>query len=219
MPKFAVVMVTQGTRDTQAAAEASVRSQLPAGVDFHVIVDATSNDNLTGWNERIWEARLLADFVAFVDDDDLVENDSIAVLQRCVNETGADLAFTCERITTVYGRKHNLVDRMPHTTPTYANIAEQSMATHHLAFFRTALVGQEVMDAHKATGAPIDWLMRAAVASKGRAVHVPIVGYNWIRYPQGERKRTPAQAYLAGGKIALKWMAGKANARAEVWNP
>jgi hypothetical protein len=216
MPTFAVVMVTQGNRPTQAAAEASVHRQLPAGIDFHVLLDKTTDGTLAGWNDLIWKSRDLADFVAFVDDDDLVENDSIAILQQCILSTHADVAFTCERVAHADGR--TIADRMPRQTPTYGDIAMYPMASHHLAFLRTAHVAPEALVMHANTGAPVDWTMRAWVATHGRAMHVPIVGYTWLKY-DGKEPGVPRSAYQAAGLEMVKWAGARAVERVEVWNP
>jgi hypothetical protein len=173
MSTLAVITITQGHRpELLAGAVASIADQGHAA-NHHIITAPTIAD----WQRETWNAQILADYICFVDDDDVICNDSI---NRCVAALDANrnvgLVFTYEDLVSIDG---SLLGEGYRNNITLMDVASAPTACHHLSMFRSSLVDQEVMNVCKETGAPIDWLMRAYVALKHNCIQLPFVGYKW----------------------------------------
>jgi hypothetical protein len=185
MSELAVVTMTNGRRpEWLALCVDSVRRNLPPGA-VHVIVDCPS---LAEFAKTKLSTLKLAKYIAFVDDDDLVINDSIRRCLEAVKEEKVAVAFTDEVTVDVNGK---VTDPQPlRRGLRYTDVVLSVRTIHHLAVLETARVHHQVpqlvrnMDALSG----LDWLMVASAALQGSAVHVPIQGYQWRIHPQNQHQ-------------------------------
>lgn len=148
---------------------------------FCSIAEATDARHLV-WHcepEQYVERRMrgseAADFVAFVDDDDLLHPGALEACIDALEATGAGIAFTHEQRIDERGAPMgvnlgatNLMDIAMHPT-----------MLHHLAVMRGGLVADHVADTATRIGSGIDWLMKAWIAKEYGVVKVPMIGYSW----------------------------------------
>lgn len=131
-----------------------------------------------------------APFVCFVDDDDIVVNDSIRLTYAALEAyPEAGVAFTSEVMIDEAGHvlRHN------NNPVTYQDVANMPTAIHGLAMIRTRCVNPEAAAFARAYGAGIDWLTVASAALEHGAIHVPIIGYHWRRHEQSHSMRCRTQ--------------------------
>ena len=159
---------------TRLACE-SVRAALPDGA-VHYILDGSSD-----WQRHKFESLNLAQYVAWVDDDDEVSQDAIRLCVEALERHGTGLAFTSEGWMDEDGRKQDARVR----PVSVWDACSHPGAIHHLAVFRRGAVDEEALQAALQFGVGIDWLARARAMCLHGAVQVPIVGYWWRRHSAG----------------------------------
>lgn len=175
MKKLAVVTLTRNARpEWFELCKASVLQALPLEAE-HIVVQCPSYEDV---EVARWEALKLAEYIAFVDDDDLVINDSINKLLKAIEQTGCGVAFTDEQRVDANGKPHD-ANRPVRSRVTYMDIATGVLGCHHLAVVRTSAVPPEAWIEAQKIGAGIDWLINATAALTHGAVRVPIYGYQW----------------------------------------
>lgn len=165
----------------------SVRANMPAGGLHHVIVDTGDMAQMR------WDACQLDEFVAFVDDDDLVVNDAIAKCIDALQRTGAGVAFTDQLYIDVAGNPLAIDDRPIR----YRDVMMTPQAIHHLAVMRRSALDPLVLEMANEIGWGIDWLLKSYAALRHGAVHVPIVGYHWRQHRDQESVLKRAQFHQA----------------------
>jgi len=186
----------------------------------HIVVDCHLKSDWLGLRLKVLE---FDQFVAFVDDEDIVMNNSLALCLRALEETGCGVAFTRQRLMSVDGMMGRVHGDLP---ATHADIVRMPQGIHHLAVMRReALDMDQLHDVAKtlAHGAGIDWAIRANAAAHGGAVHVPIVGYGWRSHPgQWHHAREWAQAFQIGlpslRETMLSWFKNPSD-RIATWQP
>lgn len=150
----------------------SVLAGLPSGAD-HRIIPCYSN-----FEQARYDAALLNEFVAFVDDDDYIDPRALQLCLDALNETGAGLAVTNEVIVNIEGR-----ELFPNrAAKTYAGIGIHPRTAHHLSVMRRSCIDEGVLELSSKFNLGTDWLLRANAALVGGAIHVPIDGYFWTRH-------------------------------------
>ncbi len=177
----------------------SVRTRLPQGA-CHIV--AAGDD----FQRARWDAYRSAEFVACVDHDDRLTGDSLRWCLDALAETGAGVAFTQEAQIAPDGNPLHV----KHRRPRRIDVAMHPRPLHHLAVIRSSCIGDAVWDLAQEAGIGIDWLVRAWVALKHGAVHVPHVGYEWRRH-RGQASALWAQRYETAipalRRTTLSWMA------------
>lgn len=126
-----------------------------------------------------------ADYVAWVDDDDRVLPGALAKCVEALEATGAAMAFTDE------ARIDGNGDRVgqPYLKPrTRRDLAMHPRSVHHLTVFRVDALDPIVRTQAKRIGIGTCWLIRAHAGLIHKAVHVPIVGYEWRQHPGQDTK-------------------------------
>ncbi len=215
MQKYAVVTITNNkvSEPIMQSAMDSIKANLPPGT-AHIVLNDTTNTpgDHTKYYQLLLESLQVAEYICYVDDDDLVVNNSIAILQQAIEATGADMAFTDE-----IPRNINVDAPIPKTLPTpsapsVGTILGGPLGAHHLCMFRTAAVDvSAVTAAVSQIAAPYDWVFRAWIAAHGKIVHVPIVGYVWRQRPGQRASHTIRERGLTAAfsfNIASKWKQG-----------
>ena len=189
-----VVTHTAGDRpDLLERAKASV----PAWAKHEVIeVHGSHRD----WAQARLEALKLNEYVAFLDDDDVLNGQA---LKSCLDALeGQALAFTDEEQITMRGEVLAVSNR---SKVWYEHLVLSPRTIHHLAVIRGEVVKglEPVLD--RTAGIGVDWLIRVAAAEHG-AKYVPEVGYKWTRH-RGQMCETHApsnEQYLELRKAMLK---------------
>jgi len=198
---------------------ASIAKQRFEGLQ-HVVVDCHLKSDWLGLRLKVLD---LDNFVAFVDDEDIVMNDSLALCLRALEQTGCGVAFTRQRLMSADGEIGHVYGMPP---PTLADIVRMPQGIHHLAVMRRDAIdmGQlrEVAQ-HLPHGAGIDWAIRANAAALGGAVHVPIDGYGWRRHPgQWHHSKEWKEAFQSGlprlRETMLSWFKSPGD-RIATWHP
>ncbi len=189
MGKLAVVTHTRHIRP-QWLAECveSVRRTLPEYARHHVL------DGRVEFIAARWDALQMAEFVAFVDDDDrLTETSALDMCMRALQATGAGMAFTLEEQIDETGR---VVAPAPPHAPRLdlRDIGKGPRVAHHLCVIRREALSDKVIEAARRFGTGIEWFAKAHAAAVGGAVQVPVVGYQWRQHPRSLSKQ-PYEAH------------------------
>ncbi len=161
----------------------SVEASLPLGA-YHDVVVCANN-----WAEARLTAAQSEEFVAFVDDDDIV---TPGALQSCLSAliaTGAGIAATYEYAVAPDGR---LLQKLE-DPKLYENVAVSPLTVHHLCVIRSAAVDPRALTLHNNFGIGIDWFINAGAALTHSAVCVPMVGYHWTRHKDSMSAETRKQ--------------------------
>lgn len=199
---LAVSTVTSNRRpDWLRECVRSVEENLPAGAT-HSIVDGSVDFQRTKW-----ETAQAGEYFAWVDDDDLVCNDALALCVRALEQTGAAVAFTFEQKMDAVGRD---LAPAPRTRVDKTDVAMHPRSIHHLAVMRREALDPCVLEHAKEFGLGIDWLCRAWCALRHGAVQVPVVGYRWRQHNDNPLHRAEGERYRcampAMQKLLLSWM-------------
>lgn len=204
--KLAIITLTSGDRTTYLAdCLNSVRAGMPGGSTHQVTVCRGGDFQRTRWGTTF---NAPAEYVAWVDDDDLVTRDALSRCIKALDDTGAGLAFTDEgRIDSIGKEFGNIKARKV----TSRDLAMHPRTAHHLAVVRRSCLAPVVLEKAQSIGIGIDWLMRAYAGLVHGAVHVPMVGYLW-RDHAGQESKTQAwdrkylEAMPALRELTRRWM-------------
>jgi hypothetical protein len=172
MTKLVVVTHTRRTSKWLQDCINSVQADLPEDARHAIIYcDDFESSRLAALN--------LAEYIAFVDDDDLVYPGALRLCLQALEATGAGVAFTDQEVIDASGKTTHVDTRKV----SKMHIVSSPMAIHHLAVIRTSAVSAEVHDISKKLGVGVDWMIKASAALQHGAVHVPIIGYKWRLHP------------------------------------
>jgi hypothetical protein len=141
------------------------------------------------WEEVIFEMRNDAEFVAYVDADDIVYNTAIKDTFLALERSTAGLAFTKEQL---IDRSGQFIIHRPYARVVQDILSQPSMC-HHLAAMRRGSIDEEPLRVYrkyanfseKNRGCPLDWLMRARAAITHGFVFVDQVGYGYRQNKNG----------------------------------
>lgn len=190
-------------RDTSRCI-ASVRAAL-TGACKHVVIPLVTDNN--GFMQARYDALKLGDVIAFVDDDDTITPDALALCLDALNKYPVGVAFTDCTIVCADGQ-----ERRAAPCQGYGDIASRPSALHHLVAIRTSAVTPRALALAQQYGCGIEWIMKAEAALTQGAVHIPKVGYHYVRNlptPQRSRSDAISQAYRAGigpiGEVLKGW--------------
>lgn len=150
-----------------------------------------------------------SEYIAWVDDDDMVLPGALQACMDALDATGAGAAFTAEDQLDANGRRIRLPIRRVNTR----DIAMTPQAMHHLSMVRVSALHPDTMAHADRIGIGIDWLMRAGAALTRGAVQVPMTGYLWRRHDAQESSRTAwetayQQAMPALREVTTLWGGG-----------
>jgi hypothetical protein len=195
----------------------SVRKQYFDGL-HQAIVHSDAGD--PGWQLDRWHALHLDEFVAFVDDDDIVMNDALRLCLRALQETSAGIAFTRQCNINANGERVIAPDAW-HATR-LADVARNPCAIHGLAVIRRSALDSVVIEEARRLGIGIDWLCKAYAAATSGAVHVPITGYGWRRHAGQQTAQPTWQAQFNGRAAEISdvisgWIDGLEDEPIRVW--
>lgn len=169
---------------------ASVRASLPRGAR-HVELECPDYSHL----ERLrYESLSLADWVVWVDADDVVPNDAIRRCWEVARVAEEGCVFTDEEYVNWDGE--HLGGNLGRTV-SYRDLTTTPQAIHHLCMFRTADVDPKAWDVCRTLGCGygIEWMVKATAALRGGAVHVPGYGYRWRQGPTMSKSEAWTKPY------------------------
>lgn len=142
----------------------------------HVILELDVDHD--GFIEARYEALKLGEAIAFVDDDDYITPDALRLCLQALSQGNPGVVFTKEL--------SHFPDRstsLGMSCPSYETICSSPSTMHHLAAFRTAAVTNRSIELARENGCGIEWIMKAEAAIFHGAVHIPEIGYNYVRHP------------------------------------
>ena len=173
-----LVTHTQGSRpELLSRCIESVEKQLIPGVR-HVVIQT----------EEIlkarWEAKELDEYIAFIDDDDIIVADVIAVAVAAINKHKPGLVFSDQARVDETGK---IISASSQRQIKYHHIGMHPGVAHHLVVMRTSVLDEADKLHKKYSGTnqhgTLEWLMKGEAAMKGGAVHLPMIGYHWTMHP------------------------------------
>lgn len=203
MRDLAVVTLTNNTR-TQWLEQCveSVKRFLPDSAQHYVVRCSTMAEYA---GVRL-EALRLARYVAFVDDDDVVINDSLNLCLNAVKSETCAVAFCDEE---VIDENRKAISHLPvRKGLKYGDIISSVRTIHHLAVVETSAVISDMkklldeLSCHSC----VDWLVCGTAALQGGAVHVPVKGYQW-RMHKSNMHKLDNHSFGAASKAARTVMA------------
>jgi len=154
----------------------SVKINLP---DYgeHKIISLHQSDDFI---QARWEAFQSQEFVALVDDDDEVCNNSIQICMEAFRQNPTvGIVFTDQ---IVIDENSNIL-REDHGELRYRDVARSPQTIHHLAIVRRGAISKEALDISIRAGTGIEWMIKSNAALNFGAIHVPIQGYKWRKHP------------------------------------
>lgn len=162
-----------------ARCQASVASMLPEGAR-HIVM-------IVPGVEFLVPARMAAIYtnpgklVCFVDDDDIVINDSLRICKAAHEANDVGFVFTDEQMTRKLDGK-TLANNSG--VRTYEDLLDNPRRFHHLTMYRTDYVPKYHLGLHEEqSGTGIEFLLKAGAGLSHGALHVPIIGYDWTLDP------------------------------------
>jgi hypothetical protein len=185
-PTLAVVTFTRYQNPDYMEQMVQSVGKLPAGAVHHFIYCEPED-----YERKRWECRELADYLCFVDDDDIVINDSI---NQCWNECLANpdvgVVFTAQQFVDAQGQiiPDEVIGSHGCAPVTYEDVVMHSQTLHHLAIIRTSSVHQGCLPMALRANSGIDWLMKGSAAVIEGALQLPIYGYQWRQHQHSQSK-------------------------------
>lgn len=154
----------------------SIEKQLVPGVR-HVVIQ--TEELLTAR----WKARELDEYIAFVDDDDIVVNNSVGLAHAAILEHAPGLIFTDQAKVNEHGE---IISASAQRQIRYSHIGTHPSVAHHLAVINTSKL-KNAYDLHLQFGGTahvgaLEWLMKSEAGMLGGAIHIPIIGYHWTKH-------------------------------------
>lgn len=170
---LAVVTFTRGDRkDLLEECKQSVQACIPSDGTHHVI----HVPNPESWNRARMKAIDLAEFVCFVDDDDLVVNNSLTLCYNVIKNSSVGLVFTDEALTNERGG----ILKVREGPRFYEDVTKQPERIHHLSILRNCDVSFPIGPVSHGN---LDWFLRTSAIRTSGAIHVPMIGYHWRQHP------------------------------------
>jgi hypothetical protein len=172
---LAIVTFTDGSRPADLErCVASIAADTPPEATHHII-QTTGYANYA--SQRV-QALSLADYVCFVDDDDIVVNGAITKCLQAITATNAGVSFTDEALVDVNGK----VLTTREGVRTYEACITKPWMIHHLVMLSSKCVTGDFTGLNgRVTG--VDNFLAVTALNHSGAVHVPIIGYNWTQHP------------------------------------
>ncbi len=156
--------------------KASVQRAIEGLDAVHVILPAVKPAQFM--QARLDSFKLGYEFIAIVDDDDLVHPDAIRQCLFALEASAAGVAFTDERLVRPDGSV--LAERTG--ARKYEDLFSTPWRFHHLTVYRcSALPKIELGKVAEKVGG-IEWLTIAGCALTNGAVHIPQIGYDWTMH-------------------------------------
>lgn len=150
---MSLIVVTQ-TRFTRPEwleqCKESVAAALPPGA-VHLILNSPSEH----WSTLRHEATQASEFVAFVDDDDIIDPLSLKLLLKALQTSNAGMACTNESTADIDLKN---IKPMPDVPKIYERIRTQPRELHHLRMYRASAIDKTSLDLNNEIGCGIDGL-------------------------------------------------------------
>lgn len=141
----------------------------------------------TDWELRMFELRNEADYVAWVDADDIVYPGALQAAFELAESSQKGLVYTDEAL---IDSKSVEFARSTGDAKLFDIVMKPTMA-HHLSLTKKNSVTERVVELHATTKVPLDWAMRVDAAINAGYVRLPIIGYGY-RYHGEQIVGTPA---------------------------
>jgi hypothetical protein len=127
------------------------------------------------WEQKMFNVRDMADYVAWVDSDDIVYPGALQAAFELAEKTQAGLIYSDELHIDING------DEIGRTEGECAlmHMITSPQAVHHLTVTKKGSISNRVIEVYNKSGCPIDWAMRIAAATHSGAVHLPMLAYGW----------------------------------------
>lgn len=152
----------------------SVEKAMPAG-GKHVIIDL--DECPQDYQKARYKALELDEFVAFVDDDDYISEESLELCLKAIRETHAGISFTNEVMVNIDGSTTRNCRSV-----NYNMLPLHPQIIHHLTMLRTSAVSTKPIELALKHNCGIEWMMKADAALSQGAIHVPMDGYYWVQH-------------------------------------
>jgi len=201
MLKLTVITHTRLAQYTKWVEESvkSVTDNLPPNSThkIEVIGDLSITDFMTARANSLPESG----YFCFVDDDDLVVNDSLRKCVEALDKSGAGCAFTAQAFIDHDGQ---IIHSQKIRPINYFEASVHPQVIHHLCVMRRDAVDIDLcMKLYHKYNAGLEWIMKASTALQHGAIQVPIIGYHWRQHPTSNSKKSEFTSNYHGsiGKI------------------
>ena len=193
-----IITHTRGTRAPWFdECVASVKKFLPDNAvhQIEVLGELSNEDYLL----KRWDSIPDSGYFCFVDDDDVIVNDSLRLCVEALESTGAGCAFTAQSIINHDGSVVNppsgssvKSDGSLYIQPVrYFESTVHPQVIHHLCVMRRDAIDTKLCkEMTNRYGVGGEWIMKSSAALIHGAIQVPIVGYYW-RHHNNNQSRNP----------------------------
>ena len=141
---------------------------------FYTIIQCNSKEE---WPKIRIDALKLAPYVCFVDDDDVVVNNSIPICLQAMEENDVGVVFTDEELVDLNGNTLSIRDGVRR----YDDNINTPWSVHHLSVIQSNAVVDN-LDHLLDQIDGVEWFIRSSAMKSKGALHVPIIGYKWSFY-------------------------------------
>jgi hypothetical protein len=204
-PTLAVVTFTRYQNPDYMEQTVQSVGKLPAGAVHHFIYCEPED-----YERKRWECRTLADYLCFVDDDDIVINDSInQCWNECLMNPDVGVVFTAQQFVDAQGQiiPNEVIGSHGCSPVTYEDVSMYSQTLHHLAVIRTSAIHSQCLNLAQFAGSGIDWLMKGSAALTHGALHCRYYGYQWRQHAQSQsRSKDWLSNFMANGHLLQRFL-------------
>lgn len=140
----------------------------------HQIIKCEEN-----WETVMFSMRNDAEFIAWVDADDIVYPGALTKSFELIENNNVGLVYTDECIINIDDK---IVRISTSGEKTLWDLVSHPNCVHHLTVTRRGAISERVLPIYLKTGVPLDWAMRVDAACNMGMMHVPILGYGWRQH-------------------------------------
>lgn len=148
----------------------SVNAALQHG-DKHIFIECDAKIH-TEFLQARFDSLKLGDYVCFVDDDDYIPENVLAIARQCIIEN-PDVGLYFTRECRVIG--NDIIQCK--AGENYENLISGPTSMHHLCVFNTKYITIECLDIAIKAQCGIEWVIKCWLALQYGAIHIPIDGY------------------------------------------
>ena len=180
-----------------------VASVKESGIE-HLVVRCGSD-----WELQMYELRNSADYVAWVDADDIVYPGALQAAFNLAEETQAGLVYTNE----AQIDKDDKILRVNSGKKTLFDLASHPRSIHHLSVTKKNSITDRILPVFEQTKCPLDWAMRVDAAVNCGLAHLDMIGYGWRSHGNQITDSREFQSHMikelpAMRRIFREWVTG-----------
>jgi hypothetical protein len=171
---MSLLVLTPWDGNNEHLLERCISSVKTSGIEHRIIECGLD------WELIMYSMRNDADYIAWVDADDIVYPGAAEEAFRTIEKYNVGLVYTDECRIDESDRRLKISTSGPKTM---WDLVSHPTCVHKLTVTKKNTITDRVLTVHKETKCPLDWAMRVDAAINNGMSHVPIMGYGWRVHP------------------------------------